>query len=210
MISNVLWLKSKVGSRQKSLELLGEMAQHIQGEYKVFSRVGLPIADGPIYKVALVTLYDGLEQMQTVTGALSQSDAFNQWFEKVEKLFKWQKASWESSRILRRGTFAENNLPPILASMSIDVTPGKLIDARSHLNKLAEYYESKHERPTVVSTPLGGRHYRHFVITHFDSLNQFETISNALEEDADFGQWAVDMMGMFDNRTIERRLYQYV
>lgn len=210
MIHNILWLKTKVGSRDKALMHLNEMASHVGTEYGLTSRVGVPVTSGPIYLAGLVTIHENMGSMQKTNEKLGRSDYFADWFGRSKGLYSWKGAEWQTHRELHSAAGDGQDSPNFVSAYSFHVTPGKLVSAREHLAKVADHMGSTYGRPARILNPEGGEHYRHLLTVDYDDLDQYEEVWSKLGEDEEFGRWADEMPTMFDMKTTVKNVWAYV
>lgn len=207
MIYNVLWLNIIPGNREKGLAHLQKLAQIARDDYGLSSRVLLGVTTGPIYQTALVTAHGNMASMVNTNDALVQSENFRAWFGESTDLFGWATAEWQTFRALRSAEALFSNFIQVI---SIHIIPGKLAAAREQMGKLADHIESTYGRPVHILNLEGGLFYRHYWVVGYDNMEQYEAMETALQSDERYAQWTVDMMGMFDNTTIERNIGRYL
>lgn len=207
MIYNVLWIKTTPGSREKALSHLQNWTQIAKKDHNHSSRVFIGMTSGPIYLAGLVTAYDSMNAMAKAGEAVSQSKSFHGWFEEGFDLFDWGSSEWQVFRALRT---VKEPFPNFIHTIAIHITPGKLEEARNHMVKLTDHFESEYGRPSQILHLEGGLFYRHYWVVSYDDLAQYEQVQNALQNDEAYGKWANEMMGMFDNTTIETNIGRYL
>lgn len=210
MIHNILWIKTKVGSREAGLANLNEMAAHIRDEHGLRSRVGIPVTSGPIYLAGLLTVHESMGSMQKTNEKLGRSDFFQDWFGRSKDLYSFEDAEWQTLRVHHSAGMNGGQLPNFTGVYSFHAIPGKLISAREHLFKVADHMAATYSRPARVLSPEGGEHYRHLLSVDYDDLDQFDDVSAKLDHDQDFAQWANEMPNLFDMKTTVKNVWAYV
>lgn len=152
--------------------------------------------------------HDSMAALVKAVDAIGSTDSFAAWSDEAVEYLDLASGEWQTFRVLRDGGgFASANF---LNTGAIHITPGQMVPALGMLNKLADHYEATYGRPVDILSLEGGLHYRHYITISYDNLEQYDTVQAALANDEAYGQWTVDMMGMFDNRTIEKGIGRYV
>ena len=187
---------------------LKKLEQIARDEHGLASRVYLGIAHGPTNLIGFITPYESMAALVKTGDAVGSGPSFQAWSEEAVEFLDLASAEWETYRILRDG--GGNASANFLNTIGVHITPGKMGAAHEMLNKLAEHYEETYGRPVDILSLEGGLHYHHFITISYDTLEQYDAVQAALQDDDAYAQWAVDMMGMFDNRTIEKGIGRYM
>lgn len=208
MYYNVLWITAKPNNRMNGINHMKKLAQIDRDEHGLDSRVYIGIAHGPTNLIGFLTPYASMAAMVEAIDAIGASDSFAAWSVEAEKYLDLTTAEWQTFRVLRDG--GGNASANFLNTIAVHITPGQMVSALEMLNKFADLYETTYGRPVDLLSLEGGLHYRHYITISYDSLEQYDAVQAALADDEAYAQWAVDMMGMFDNRTIEKGIGRYV
>ena len=207
MIYSIVWLQIKPGNLDKGMAHLQKLTQLALSDFGLKSRVLTSLTSGPVYQVGFVTAYESMSAAVKHGDDLVGSKNFQEWFAASGELFAWSSAQ---RQIFRGQSAGDSYNSDFIHTVAIHITPGQLQAAREMLAKLAAHYESTYGRPADVLNLEGGLHYRHYITVGYDSVEQYEEVLAAVATDKVYGQWTVDMMGMFDNTTIEVNLGRYL
>ena len=208
MYYNVLWITAKPNNRMNGAAHLKKLAEIVADELSLASRIFTNVTVGPTNLFGFLTPYKSMAAMVSGTDAIGQTAAFQAWSNEAEEILDLASAEWQTFRALRSG--GGNASANFINTVAIHVTPGKLQPARAMLEKLANHYETTYGRPVDLLSLEGGLYYRHYIVVSYDDLAQYDAVQAALLTDKEYAQWAVDMMGLFDNATIETNVGRYL
>jgi hypothetical protein len=135
--------------------------------------------------------------------AIGQSAKFAPWSVEAEGYLDLTSAEWQTFGVLRSSGAMKTNFSQVIG---VTITPGQMGPARESLGTLADHYESVYKRPVDILSLEGGLHYRHFMVIGYDSMEQYDEDQTTIATGKAYAQWSVDMMGKFDNPSIERSI----
>ena len=207
MITNVLWMKIIPGYRDSGIAKLKELAQMMKDDHGSDAGVVLQVNIGSPYLAGLVSRHENIASMAKTIEALRTSKNFAKWNENAVEDFEWPSIEWQTFRAFRPGG---DTYPNFIHSTACQITPGNIDAGRALMGKMADYFEATYGSSVGLYHLDGGPVYRHFWIVSYDSLERYEEVSAALDQDPKWAELRSKMGDMFDYPTFETALGQYI
>lgn len=207
MITTVLWMKIVPGHLDSATAKLKELAQMMEDNHGSRAGVVMQVNTGSPYLAGFVSGHESTATMAKTIAALRTSDSFAKWNGNAMEDFDWASIEWQTFRTFRPGG---DEFPNFIHSISCQITPGNIDAGRAHMVKMADYFESAYGCSVGLYHLDGGSMYRHFWIVGYDSLEKYEEVGAALQNDAKWAELAGEMGDMFDYPTFEAALGQYI